>query len=341
MQRRVHGHMTRIASAVSVGLLAVAISSLGVQPVQSQVKKESPAAKQKQRVPAKRPTRDTQKTKPRRKKSAAKPEDVTLTTKDGVQLHCTYYPGPETKQTVPMILVHDWEGRGKDLARVARWMQQSLNLSVIVPDLRGHGSSLRARGYSKPIDPSRFKGNAVSAMARDIEACKSFLLKKNNQGQVNIEQLGVLGTGLGRLLAIKWAVWDWSVRDLPTYKQGRDVKALILVSPNRSFRGATVNQQLKALPVWRNISTLTIVGSEDPRSLSEAKRVHKMFERAWGDRSDEAAPLFAAPTELQDTKLLLAASTGVDRWIATFINKRLAPLGRRFPWKDRTSPLQQ
>lgn len=271
---------------------------------------------------------------------APKFEDITLTTRDGVSLRCTFYSAAEAKETVPFILVHDWGKSRGELHAVALWMQQSLKLTVIVPDLRGHGDSLQIQGLDEPIDLEKFKGRAVDSMVLDIEACKSFLLKQNNEGKLNIEQLGILGTGFGASLALKWSVQDWSVRNLPTFKQGQDVKAMILVSPTRSFRGTTISQELKSLPILGNISTLTIVGRENSRSMSDAQRIHKTIERAWGDQSKEAAPFLAAETSLQSTELLKSRGTGVDQWIATFINRRLVQQGDRFLWTDRTSPLK-
>ena len=139
----------------------------------------------------------------------------------------------------------------------------------------------------EPIDRTKFRKPALAAMVWDIEACKSFLLKENNDGKLNIEQLGVVGTGFGACLALKWAVQDWNVRSLPTLKQGQDVKGLILVSPARSFKGITMNTELKQLTVLRNLSTLIIVGREDSRIMSDAQRIHKTFKRAWGDQSKE------------------------------------------------------
>ena len=78
---------------------------------------------------------------------------------------------------------------------------------------------------------------AIESMVLDIEAAKTFLLQRNNEGKLNIEQLGVLGTGFGATLALIWAVGDWNVRNLPTYKMGQDVKAVILVSPHAVVQG--------------------------------------------------------------------------------------------------------
>lgn len=301
-------------------LLAIVVPAIGMSAAEAQTKKVAPR---------------------RPKAPEPKFEDITLVTRDGVELRCTYYPGPESKQTPAMILVHDWgENRG-ELHQVALWMQQSLKLSVIAPDLRGHGNSTQARGFEDPIDPERLKGRAVDAMTMDIEACKTFLLKRNNEGQLNIEQLGILGSGFGGTLALKWSIQDWSYPNLGALKQGQDVKALIMISPSRSFRGTTINTELNQLVILRNISVLTIVGGEDSRSMSEAKRIHNSLERAWPkDEREEAVPFATAATSLQKTELLKSRGMGVDRWIGRFITRRLIDLGDRLPWRDRTNPLK-
>ncbi len=266
-------------------------------------------------------------------------KEETLTTKDGVYLRCTYYPGPEKQQTIPMILVHDWGSRRGELHQLALYLQ-SMGYAVIVPDLRGHGNSLQVEGREEPLDPAKMRRQAIEAMVLDIEAAKTFLLKQNNEGKLNIEQLGVLGTGFGASLALNWAIRDWNVPNLPTYKMGQDVKALVLVSPPRSFKGTTINVALKDQRVLAQLSALIIVGSEDTTSLSDAERIHKAFERAWGGENPEALPFFAAETSLQGTALINTPGTGVDRWIAAFLDQRLKRQAERFPWTDRTSPIK-
>ena len=82
-------------------------------------------------------------------------EDITLTTKDGVVLHCSWYPGVNEKETVPIILLHGWEEDRHVYKDYALFLQQKHGHAVIVPDLRGHGESTElANGME--LDLKRF-----------------------------------------------------------------------------------------------------------------------------------------------------------------------------------------
>lgn len=279
------------------------------------------------------------------KKPAAKPqektfEDVTLNTKDGVILHATYYPGPEKKDTVPLLLLHDFGGTRGDLHTLAMWLQQTLNHTVLVPDLRGHGTSDRQQGVDAPLESDKLTRSGLEAMWQDVEACKTYLLHRHNEGKVNIEQLGVLGTGYGALLALKWAIKDWSVADLPTYKMGRDVKALILISPQYTFKGVSIAQELRARPVLAQLSVLTVVGQQDARLAADARRINKAFELAHRSDADKTVILLPIDSTRQGVDLIYDTDLPTAAYIRDFIQYRLVQREPEFPWVDRTSPLK-
>ena len=156
------------------------------------------------------------------------PEQVALETKDGVQLSATWYAGVNKKESIPVIMLHDWDGNRKQFSGLATYLQ-SIGHSIIVPDLRGHGESLRVKASDMTLDREKFNRNAIAAMGEDIEACKRFLLKKNNGGELNIEFLTVVAAGQSAVLASQWAVKDWSWPVVAGRKQGQDVKALVLL----------------------------------------------------------------------------------------------------------------
>ena len=178
------------------------------------------------------------------------PETKKLMTKDGVSLNCRFYPGTLKKDSIPIMLIHGWEERGSQYAALALSFQRD-----------------------------RMNKQELQAMWRDLEACKSFLRIQNNEGLLNLEQLCLVGSDLGALIALEWAVRDWSAPRLPTLKQGQDVKALVLISPPQSFKGVTAQIAYTHRQVSK-LSTLIITGKENTRAFSDARRLYNRFEKA-------------------------------------------------------------
>ncbi len=281
----------------------------------------------------------------RTKDGAKKPEveDVTLDTKDGVYLRCSYYPGADSKTTVPILILHGWQSSRSEIHPFALYLQ-SLKHAVLVPDLRGHGRSTQQRNL-RPGEPDleikaeKMQRRDIERTILDVEACKQFLLTKNNAGELNIEQLVVVGFEFGALLAVNWAAADWNARSLPAYKLGQDVKALALISPPRKFQGITCQQALNHPAVRSELSVLIVAGAEDPSAMGDAKRIFNGLEKFHTDPSEQdLIPIWSA-TSLQGVKLLNARSFKVPETIAYFIDQRLAKRADRFPWTDRSNPL--
>jgi hypothetical protein len=174
----------------------------------------------------------------------------------------------------------------------------------------------------------------------DMETVKQFLMERNNRGELNIEKLCLVGADLGATVALNWAAIDWSWPQLATGKQGQDVKAIITLSPDWSFKGLTVTKALEHPAVRSQLSMLIFVGKADAKALESARRIYNRLQRFHAVPKDQAAQedlfLREVPTSLQGTKML-GQDLGIEKRIAGFIDLRLAR--RRFPWNDRTSPL--
>jgi len=278
----------------------------------------------------------------------ADPIDVTLVTADGVELRCTYFAGKESKKTVPLILVHGWNGQRGEYAGLAAQLQLAGH-SVIVPDLRGHGDSVnqrRATGGNKiRINRSKMRSADFLRMINfDMEAVKKYLMKRNNEGKLNIELLGVIGAEEGALIAMNWTAKDWSYPLLPIHKQGQDVKAIVLLSPTRAFRGINNRPFLSSPPVRSTLSVLIIAGREDKKANDVANRLHNELKRFHEPQEniarDEDRNLFdlSKNTSVQGTRLLANKSLKTDEAIKTFVRWRLADQAGTFPWTQRTSP---
>jgi len=288
------------------------------------------------------------------------PTAVTVETSDGVPIRCSYYPGGfvETptdnkdkpkiekkpgKEVVPIILLHGWEGRRRDFDELASSLQKRGH-AVMVPDLRGHGDSSRvtlANGETKDIDLARMRSTEIAGMLFDVEAVKKFFFEKNNAGEVNIELLCVVGADVGAIVAVNWAAYDWSRRQLPAFKQGRDVKALVLVSPESSFKGFSLTTALNHPIIQKSMSIMIIVGEDDRSAASDAKTIHSRLERLRTDQDPKNPDLvYLKPnTTLQGTQLINVPGLPLRDYIGVFIEQRLVRKSSEFPWTERTSPL--
>jgi pimeloyl-ACP methyl ester carboxylesterase len=301
---------------------------------------KGPLPSQKAIPPTARPVPPTTKKGPK----VPEPEDVSLETRDGVSIKATYYPGTAKKEAVPVIMIHGLEGQRGDFHALALHLQ-GLGHASIVPDLRGHGQSKtqkRLDGTSVTLEAEKLTRPALEAMVLDVQACKKFLMEKNNAGELNIEQLCVVGAELGAIIAVRFAAADWSLQDLPAYKQGKDVKALVLLSPAPSVKGLTLREALGYPPVQSQLSIMLVAGSRDSKSTAEAKKLHNSLEVHHRSKGSEDDPknqdlyLIQPDAALAGTKLL---SEQVRQTIAKFVELRLANRKAEFSWQERTNPL--
>jgi len=274
------------------------------------------------------------------------PQNVGLKpTTDGVQLAATFYPSPlekeQTKEAVPVILLHQFEGSRADYDSLALELQK-LNCAVLVPDLRGHGQSTKrvmSDGKEKTIDPALMNKQDFEAMVQnDLEACKSFLMEKNNTKQLNIDKLCVVGAEMGAALAVNWADRDWSWPVLTTGKQGQDVKALVLLSPTWSFKGLPITPAATNRDFTGKLSWMVVVGDQGFKEPGEAKRLKQALEHSVLANAPAGSPkldYLEMKTSLQGTKLLGIGNLASE--IAKFIDQQVGK--STHPWTDRKSPI--
>jgi len=265
-----------------------------------------------------------------------------LLTRDGVVLKATFFPSNKGKDAVPVILLHSWKGDRREYSALAPVLQQKAGHAVLVPDLRGHGESTQQQigNNVRTLDAAKFNPADFGRMVQyDMETLKSFLMDKNNEGELNIEKLTVVGAEMGAGVALNWAAQDWSWPPLAGKKQGQDVKGLVLLSPEWSFRGLSARAAMNHPAVQSRLSVLIGVGERDAKAVAEAKRLYSVFERYHleppPEEATEKKDLFFGnfDTDLQGTKML-GRSLPVEAWIANFIQLRLVK--QNFPWSDRS-----
>jgi pimeloyl-ACP methyl ester carboxylesterase len=286
------------------------------------------------------------------------PEDQTLTTNDGLRLALTYYPATKDKEkgknVVPVVLLHMWRQTRSDYSDLAGYLQ-SQGYAVVVPDLRGHGQSTRFKGARKDDD---LKAATLPAtqypkmVLEDMRAVRDFLWERNNACELNIDKLCVIGAEMGASVALNFAGYDaiGCENNMAYYgplKLGEFVKALVLISPEWSFKNLHVRQALVAPRVQRDIAVLILVGDQEAKAVNQAKRVYDVFERfhpepVGTDRIDRKTLFFIRlDTSLQGTKLL-DPNLNVPEIITDFLQRRLIKSEESLDWvwKERKHPYE-
>ncbi len=290
------------------------------------------------------------------------PEDAVVQTADGVTISLTYYGSNKGREAVPVVLLHGHRGSRKDFAPLALYLQ-ALGHAVVAPDLRGHGESMirKVGTRSETLDASRFTARDIEAMSRlDMIMIKEYLWTKHNAGELNLNRLCLVGAEMGASVAMDFAAYDavgymqGNPPGSPTYgalQVGRFVKAIVLISPEWSFRGLTMAGPLNNPFVSRSIPMLILVGGESTRLVADAERIHKLLSKNHPEPSEEDRDKYLAKktlflgvlkTGMQGTKMLQDKKLGVEKHIARFIHLRLinSDEAREWTWKELRKPHQ-
>ncbi len=294
------------------------------------------------------------------------PEPIKLVTGDGMQLTATWYASKQGKEAVPVVLLHGLDGSRTDYHALATYLHaKGDGYAVLVPDLRGHGDSKIRRGFAAPLKATTMSAVEFARMVTfDMLRLKSFLLQKNNAGELNIEKLVVVGADMGASVATIFARMDWSIPPQGNKKQGQDIKVLVLISPQWTTKGLSmravfsgnplrtyaVDRQLQnamkhhesinfrapvSLDFRREVAVMIAAGKEKSRAVADAKRLQTMLKPFHPDEDKDLA-YGTLKTSLQGTKMLGVSSLNLNKYIAQFIKSRLE--GRTLNWAERKNP---
>ena len=279
-------------------------------------------------------------------------ETLSLETNDNVFLAAKYYPGTKGKEAVPVIMLHGMinpAANGAVYYKLAQDIQKYMGHAVIVPDLRGHGKSINRRNPADingrlPIDRDTFGKEEFKKVLMDIEACKKFLMNKNNQGELNIEKLCVIASDVSAIVATNWAAWDWNLPAKGFIRPGQNVKALILLTPLQSYKGLTVQRALNHEVIKRQLSIMIVAGQQEPKYYSDSKRIynqlHKFhpdkFENEKDERENKKLWEYGLATSKQGSSLLTVPNLkpSLSALIGNFIKMRLENQ-EGFAWQNR------
>lgn len=284
-------------------------------------------------------------------------EAVRITTRDGVELSATYYPSvnaadPELgKQVTPVVLLHDEKDTQGIFSSLVGRLQQAgrrrnqPSFAIVTVDLRGHGSSTKQvqGGQTRPLDAAKLSRNDVLAMsAQDMEAVRRFLVGKNDEGQLNLNKLCLVGVGLGATVAVNWAAQDWTAPPLLVGKQGQDVKALVLVSPQWKYRGVMVQQALRVAALKKGAAWMLIYGEQDSDQAADAQRIYRQLERFHPEPASAQGPprsLVEVPlrSALTGSGLMSQLGQTVEEDVVNFLTTQVA--SQNLPWSKRRNRL--
>jgi len=283
-----------------------------------------------------------------RTRRSSAPEEIKLKTKDGVRLKGSYYASSLGRDAVPVVMLHDFKESRRVFEGLAAELQDPSDSgrdsrAVITIDLRGHGGSTTQDsrdGRSRDLEPSRLKvGDFQDMVLQDMEAVRKFLVEKNDAGELNLNKLCLVGSGMGASVATYWAARDWNMPILATRKQGQDVKALILSSPEWGFRGLPLLRPLKQPDVRSQLSFFIVYGKQSSKAKKDANTVYKNLAKYHPepspDKIREQKDLFFFPlaTKLQGTRLLTDPDFHILPKLDAFLDARLTQ--KNFDWIKR------
>jgi pimeloyl-ACP methyl ester carboxylesterase len=268
------------------------------------------------------------------------PEDIVLKTGDDLLLHATYLAGTHEKESVPIILLHGFKRDRHDFDALGIYLQKQGH-AVIAPDLRGHGDSKEFRHApgerNDKIEAGTLRQADFAAMIEyDVEAVKGFLKEKNNEGDLNIDKLCVVGSEMGALIAAGWSQRDWAWPPLTTGKQGQDVKALVLISPEANFKGLHMADYLGDPAIRSQVAVLLIAGSKKSQARKEITNLYDGLKRFHPDPEKKDLFKFMPDSSLQGARLISEPVLKVSPAIAEFIALLVK---QQYPWAERATPL--
>jgi pimeloyl-ACP methyl ester carboxylesterase len=289
-----------------------------------------------------------------------KPKDIDLETDDGLEMKATFFPGTKGAESIPVIILHGFKGNRKDFAQedggLARFLQEKLGCAVIMPDLRGHGDSIKLHVNKKRTEDLKGKrlppAQIAAMVTKDLGAVKDYLWEKNNQKALNLNKLTVIGVEEGAALALSYAAYDAVGYDLgtPSYgplKLGGFVRAEVLISPVTNIPALKTSYVKQMMPaIFRDLSVMIAAGNKSKEFFQESERLSNQFVKSRpvaDDNKLESKTVWffrKIETPLQGTKLLDEPSLRLPEKVVEFMKKRLIvnPDAKEWTWKERKKP---
>jgi len=153
-----------------------------------------------------------------------------------------------------------------------------------------------------------------------------FLVNKNNEGQLNLNKLVIVGIDMGGTVGGRLTKQLWA------NARGKNVRSLIIVSPNDDKYSEAIFKDSKCF--HKEVPLLMIVGQLDNRAKDNAQNLRKNIlgkEKA----KEEQLRIAEFPTERQGGELLRESKLGIPQKIADDIDETLARQ-KNLNWRKMT-----
>ncbi len=276
--------------------------------------------------------------KKKKEDTTPKPRSVTLKTRDGVTLRAFYFPSDKGKDAIPILFVHEWQGQASPYAKLVVALRDA-GCAVLVPDYRGHGGSkefVDAKGKTQTFNLSTMnKRDIENILAADLEEAKQFLKHENDEGKLNLNALVVIGVREGAILASHFASRDWKWPSIGSKKQGQDVKAVVMISPEKLVKGVAIDAVLTD-PTFLRLPIMIVVGdssAEAPEATRIVKRI-EVFKKKVGQgnvtglKEDVIKTSLSGPSLVNESEKVIPA-------IVEFVKNNVSISKEENPWVQR------
>ncbi len=279
-------------------------------------------------------------------KKAAPVENMTVLTKDGASLHCTYFPSAAGRNAPVVVMLHGkggnrlaWQapvGKGPSLAQAL----QANDFAVICLDLRLHGENIAAGANGKSKTTNVAPRDYQAMVALDLEAVKKFIFDQHQKQALNMNKLAIVAVDFSASVAMLYTDLDWSKEPyddaaLPAQRtpKGKDVRALVLISPDTKVPGLNISN---AATLIRNLQMPVMigVGKKDNQDKLSAK---KLSEQLMPKKEEKPHVVFHEYDSNARGTDLLGKNVGVEAHIYSFLDEHVKKTEGE--WRDRKSPL--
>ena len=272
-------------------------------------------------------------------------EDRDLVAEDGMKLKITYFKSMSGKDAAVVVLLHGKQGTRQNWKGLATQLQQNGDFAVVAVDLRGHGESLNPG--NKKVESK--KVDYQNMVEFDMKAVKDFVFDEHQKGHLNMNRLGIVACDFSASVAALYTELDWekapfddSPSEADRTPRGRDVQALVLISPEMNAPGLVTANAVKIL---RGLKRPVMIGVSEKNNRDSAA-ASKLFEqlspkkdRDKDKEKEEHVMLLQYEGNLPGSDLV-AQNSKVRDHIVFFLNRHLKEQ-LQSDWRDRRSRIDR